>query len=181
MLEDLYAFREDLAMRGVFFCFCGPISQNLVKEIGDILEKKMVREDVKKLTIIRVFSMVVETAQNIIYYSDEKLSEDGDKKKTSLGIITVGHENGRYFVASGNRIMNNKIPNLEKKLTKIRGMGKKELKALFAQKIKEPPEEGSKGAGLGFIDMAKKASRPIDFDFKKIDENSSFFSVKVVI
>jgi len=181
MLEDLYAFREDLAMRGVFFCFCGPVSQNLVKEIGDILEKKLAREEAKKLTIIRVFSMVVETAQNIIYYSDEKFSEDGDNARASLGIIAVGHENGNYFVASGNRIRNNKIPKLERKLTKIQGMNKQELKGLYAKKIKEPPEEGSKGAGLGFIDMARKASRPIEFDFKKIDDRHSFFSVKIVI
>jgi hypothetical protein len=43
------------------------------------------------------------------------------------------------------------------------------------------PPEGSRGAGLGFIDMAKKASKPIEFDFRKLNENFSFFSMKTVI
>jgi hypothetical protein len=41
MLTDLYDFKEDLGKRGIFFCLSGPISQNLVAEIGSTLEQKM--------------------------------------------------------------------------------------------------------------------------------------------
>ncbi len=60
-------------------------------------------------------------------------------------------------------------------------MSKDELKEYYKAQRRKSPEEGSKGAGLGFIDMAKKASEPIEFDFKPIDEKVSFFSLKTVI
>ncbi len=82
---------------------------------------------------------------------------------------------------SGNMIYNHTVPKLREKLVALSEMDKAELKKYYKQCLKEGPGEGSKGAGLGFIEMAKKASRPIEFDFKKIDEKYSFFSVKIVI
>ncbi len=184
MLKDLYAFKEDLSRQGIFFCFSGPISQNLVTEIGSILEQKMNLEKAAKSTVLRVFSMVVEKAQNIIHYSAEKFTENntnGNDDELSLGIIAVGYENEHYYVLSGNMIGNKEVERLREKLTSLRQMDKDELREYYKKQRKQPPDKGSKGAGLGFIDMAKKASKPIEFDFKKVDENVSFFSMKTII
>lgn len=182
MLEGLYSLKEDLTGSGIFFCFSGPISQNLVREIGEILNQKMDSEDAGRTTIIRLFSMVVETGQNIIHYSDEKdQSQKDGGSGTSRGIITIGYENGSYFVVSGNRINNEKVPRLREKLEKLRSMDKKELRQYYLERIKKEPDEGSKGAGLGFIEMARKAGRPIEYHFRKIDDKNSFFSIRVVL
>ncbi|MDM8552501.1 SiaB family protein kinase [Desulfobacterales bacterium HSG2] len=175
MLKDLYEFKKDLGNRGIFFCLSGPISQNLVAEIGSTLEQKMSLEETSKSTVLRVFSTVVENAQNIMRYSDEK------EEKLSLGIIAVGYEGSHYFVLCGNMVENDKIEGLRKKLTKLQTMNKNELKEYYRKQRREGPPKESRGAGLGFIDMAKKASKPIEFDFKKIDEEVSFFSMRTVI
>jgi hypothetical protein len=177
MLTDLYEFKKDLGKRGIFFCLSGPISQNLVAEIGTTLEQKMTLEDTSKSTVLRVFSTVVENAQNIMRYSDEK------EEKLSLGIIAVGYEDNHYFVLCGNMIEKNKVERLRSKLTALQNMDKNELKEYYRkQRRKGPaPIDKSRGAGLGFIDMAKKACQPIEFDFKKVNENFYFFSMKTVI
>ncbi len=185
MLKDLYDFNNRLIERGVFFCFCGPVTQNLVREIGSALEKKMKMLEAKKPTILRVFSMVVETAQNIMYYSAEKDSNEmaggANPNVVGLGVITVGHEAGTYFVISGNMIDNDKVPKLREKLERLKSLKKSELKKLFKEQLKKGPEAGSKGAGVGFIEMAKKSSKPIDFHFQEINERQSFFSIKISI
>jgi hypothetical protein len=176
MLKDLYEFKKDLGRRGIFFCLSGPISQNLVAEIGSTLEQKMSLEETRKSTVLRVFSTVVENAQNIMRYSDEK------EETLSLGIIAVGYEGEHYFVLCGNMVENNKVGRLRENLTKLQKMDKNELKRYYRERRKEGPPETSKGgAGLGFIDMAKKASKPIEFDFKKISDKFHFFSMKTVI
>ncbi|MDM8551247.1 SiaB family protein kinase [Desulfobacterales bacterium HSG2] len=171
MVNYLYALKKNFSRRGIFFSFSGPLSQEVMVEIGSTLKQKMKLEEASKTTVIRVFSMVVENAQNIIYYSAEE----------SHGIITVGSENEHYFVLSGNMVENEKVEGLNKKLTKLRTMNRDELKKYYKKKRKTGPDEGSKGGGLGFIEMARKASRPIEFSFKKINEKFSFFSVKIVI
>ncbi len=37
------------------------------------------------------------------------------------------------------------------------------------------------GAGLGFIDMARKSGNKIRFDFEQINDELSFFSVRMTI
>lgn len=175
MLTDLYDFKEDLAKRGIFFCLSGPISQNLVAEIATTLEQKMNLEETSKSTVLRVFSTVVENAQNIMRYSDEK------EEQLSLGIIAVGYEDSHYFVLCGNVIENTKVDGLRARLSELRDKDKKALKKLYRERLRQGPPKESRGAGLGFIEMAKKASKPIEFDFRKLNENFSFFSMKTVI
>jgi hypothetical protein len=60
-------------------------------------------------------------------------------------------------------------------------MSKDELKALYKEQLRAAPEEGSKGAGLGFMEIARRASKPIEFDFTEIDANYVFFALKATI
>lgn len=184
MLQDLYEFKRSLDKQGVFFCFNGPISQNLVTDIGAILVQQMNVEKASKSTMVRTFSMLVEKAQNIIHYSDEKSSEEKSvegEQDFPHGIIAIGYEDGHYWVLSGNVIESDKVERLRKKLTKLQAMDKDELKKYYREQRRKEPDEESKGAGLGFIEMAKKASRPIEFTFKQIDEHLFFFSLRTVI
>lgn len=186
MLQHLYDLKNELEQQHIFFCYVGPISQNLLADIMGILEQKMSLEQASRTTILRVFSVIVEKVQNIIHYSDEQLGEqisEQDDPEATLrqGIITIGYDQHHYFVLSGNVIANRRVPSLHKKLTKLRNMSKAELKQYYQEQRRKGPEQGSKGAGLGFVEMAKKASQPIDFDFKPIDEHTSFFSLKTII
>ena len=181
---DLYHLKTELNEQGIFFCLSGPVSQKLVTDIGAILDQKMSMENAGKLTVLRVFSLVVEKVQNIIHYSDEKaLAEDAESSEDALsfGLIAVGYHDRHYFVLSGNMIRNDKVNRLREKLHRIQGMSKEELKHAYREQRRKTPEEGSKGAGLGFLEMAKKASKPIEFTFKHLDEQMSFFSIKTTI
>jgi len=170
-VDDLYSLKQDFNKRGIFLSFSGPISQDLVVEIGATLKKKMKLEEAGKTTVLRVFSAFVENAQNILHYSAE----------SNFGIIAVGSERDCYFILCGNSINNERVEPLREKLTKIKSMSKEELKQYYKEQRKKGPDEDSKGGGLGFIEMAKKASRPIEFDFRKINDLHSFFSVRIVI
>ena len=82
---------------------------------------------------------------------------------------------------SGNMIENTQVEQLRDKLTKLGSMTRDELKQHYkAQRRKKPDPEGP-GVGLGLIDMARKASKPIEFAFQRIDDQVSFFSIKAII
>jgi hypothetical protein len=182
MLENLYNFKTELNKQGIFFCFSGPISQELLVEIGDTLKNKMKLEDTNSSTILKVFSMFVEQSQNIIHYSTEKISnKPKETTELSTGIIVVGHDSGHYFVLCGNMVNNDSVKTLREQLTKLQTMNKDELKRYYKEQRRKETPEHSKGAGLGFIELARKAVQPIQFDFQPVDEKSSFFSLKTEI
>lgn len=56
-----------------------------------------------------------------------------------------------------------------------------ELKKLYRATLQQNPNEESKGAGLGIIDIARKSGKPIHYDIQTIDEKHSFFSLKAEI
>jgi len=182
MIDDLYDFRENMIREGIFFCFNGPVSQNILAEIGSALEQRMKLENMNRTTMLRVFSMMMEMAQNIMRYSVEE-SDSGvsDPPDTRMGSIIIGHEDNAYFVLCGNMVYNTEVQKLKDKLERIRGMDRQQLRRYHKEQIRKRLEKGSQGAGLGFIGMAKKASRPIEFNFRKIDAEKSYFSLKTLI
>ena len=185
MIKSLYEYKNDLQNNGIFFSFSGPISQDLIVELGSTLKRKMKFEEANSATILKVFSMVVEQTQNIIRYSAERIpisgEGEGEQKTLSLGIIAVGYEKDRYFVLAGNLIENCHVERIRNNLDYIQTLDRNELKQYYKDQRKKDPEETSKGAGLGFIDMARKSSQALEYDFHKVDEDVSFFSLKTVI
>ena len=73
------------------------------------------------------------------------------------------------------------VASLCEQLTKLQNMSKDELKRYYKEQRRKESREDSKGAGLGFIELARKSVKPIEFDVKPIDEQLSFFALKTII
>jgi len=184
MESILDQINTDSRKHGIFLSICGPLSQDLMVEMGEILKRKMKVDGAEETVIKKVFAILVEINQNIIYYSTEKVkieNSDGNEGEMGCGIITIGYENDHYFLTSGNMIENHQIDGLKERLIKTNGMEKEELDQWYREKRKKGPKPGSRGADLGLIEVARKVSQPLEFDFEKIENDLSFFTLKTVI
>ena len=63
----------------------------------------------------------------------------------------------------------------------IQGLDKKALKALYKQTLRDGPPEGSKGAGIGFVEIALRATKGFEFEFQDSDDENVFFALKATI
>ena len=188
MLAKYYrSFKHDLDQRGIIFSFSGYMSEGILYSLGDALRQKMALEDTNVGTVKKVFSVFVEQAQNIIRYSAEKVSGDriGAEPKRpielSSGMVTIGTENGRFFIVCANVVLAEDEPRLRERLERLQRMDKDEIKAYYKEQLKEAPEEQSRGATIGLIEIARRASEPIEFDFDRINGETFFFCMKVSI
>jgi len=182
MSLNLYQFHEGIKKEGILFCYSGPISQSTVEGIGATLRLNMELEDAGASTAQTVFSVFVEQMQNILNYSAEKLGSIPEtEKELRKGVLVIGHAEDGFFVYCGNRILNGDIEGLRSRIEAIRLLDKDSLKTLYKEKRKADPEAGSKGGGLGLIDMARKAGKPMEYGFTEIDGTFSFFSIKVSV
>lgn len=181
MIENVYQFRESLRREGVVLNFMGPISQDIIEDVVGIIREKMILEGVDLPTIMNVFAVAIEQSQNMIRHSCECVPEGHAQTQFRLGTLIIGYEHNAYFVLSGNMIENTRIDALRERLSHLSSMTQEELKQHYKQQRKHSHLGRSQGAGLGLIEIARKASSPIVFDFQKIDEQRSFFSIKSVI
>ena len=184
MLNTLEQINSDSRSHGIFLSISGPLSQDLMVEMGEILKRKMKEDGAENSVIHDVFAILVELNQNIIHYSAEKVKRlDGIKNlpEAGCGIMSVGYKDGRYFLISGNMIENHKIAEMKNKLTKLNRLTKEELSQWYREQRKMGPDPGSKGAGLGLIDVARKTTQPPEFDFEEIENHLSFFTLKIIV
>ena len=93
----------------------------------------------------------------------------------------IGKNDNEYIITSGNPVTNDTKDKIIDKLEQINKLDKDGLKALYKDIIKTGSISEKGGAGLGFVDMARKSGEKLVYDFKEIDGDSSFFSLQTLI
>ncbi|KIM08121.1 MAG: hypothetical protein KU28_04385 [Sulfurovum sp. PC08-66] len=181
MIDSYYKFQQHLESEGIMFSFVGPVSHNVVEGVGTVLRNKMELEAVSTNVSLKVFSIFVEQIQNVIRYSADRIPQDDFESDISFGMLVVGEKNKQYFLVGGNRVTCEQKERLNDFLDKLATMSKEELKQFYKERRKAQPDEHSKGAGLGFIEMARKSTEPIKYNFEKIDNESYYFTIETVV
>jgi len=176
---NLYDYKQKLQNDGIIFSFSGPMSHEIIEGIGSAIRVKIGEgENGDRKAALKVFAIFVEQVENVINYSVEK---DYEESQLSFGIVVIGKRDEHFFISGGNKIQTEKVAKLEANLSKLVLMNKDELKIYYKEKRKAAKEDDSKGAGIGFIEMARKSTKPIEYSFEKIDEEYSFFTIKISI
>lgn len=180
LAEDMYKFRDYLKDTGIIFCYSGYMTEDILVGIGNAIKQKLTMDDEDTNTSRAVFSIFVEQVQNVIRYSAEK-ETGNDMTELRYGVLTVGRKDDRVFVTCGNIIKNPDRDRLKEHLLSIQQMGTKELKKLWKDTLRGDTPDGSKGAGVGFIDIARRSRQGFEFDFSDVDDTHSFFTLKAYI
>ncbi|PWC32516.1 SiaB family protein kinase [Azospirillum sp. TSO35-2] len=181
MLAQQYAaIKRDLDDKGIVFSFSGYLSEGILYSLGEALREKLTLEDADGPTVRRVFSVFVEQMQNIIRYSAEKVrGRPGGTVELSAGMVTIGMEGGKVFIVCGNTVRNDDVARLRDRLDHLKSLDRDGIKTYYREQLREEPDSGSRGATLGLIEIARRASEPIDYDFDPMDTDRSFFCLKV--
>ena len=83
---------------------------------------------------------------------------------------------------AGNIVEPNDGQSLVEKINDLAAMDKVQLKAAFKKQLREPREENSaSGAGLGLIDISRKASNPISCSLTDAEQGKAFLSILATI
>lgn len=181
--NQVYNLRGDLRSNGIVFAYSGYVTEGVLASVGDALKHKLVSDDINRTAMRSVFAVFVEQTQNIIRYSAEKLDPVTGAEDIELryGILTIGNESGRHTVQAGNLVALEDVPRMKDRLTKLQSMSKDELKSAYKTQLKSEQLPGSKGAGIGLIEIARRATEPIEFDFMDLDDGKVFFALKAII
>ncbi|MBF0460539.1 MAG: hypothetical protein HQL87_04005 [Magnetococcales bacterium] len=182
LARNHYRIRELLHDQGVIFCYSGYMTEAILSGLGQAIKQKLAIEETDANTARGVFSVFVEQMQNIIRYSAEREPDmKPEESVLSYGTLTVGRNADNFFVTCGNKVARGDVSRLQEQLALIGSLDRDGLLALYKQILKGETPEGSRGAGVGFVDIARRASRPIEFDFFDLDTQHAFFSLRATI
>ena len=176
-LERMHRIQDALNDEEVIFCYAGYITEDVLLSVGTTIKQKLEVVRADRSAARAVFAIFVEEAQNVIRYSKAVLGDEEAEEADVLrrGIIAVGKTDGRYYVCCGNLVQRQDVERLESHLSHIKTLDETELKALYKKSLREAPPEGSKGAGVGFVDIARRAKGGFTYLFKDIDSEHAYF------
>lgn len=177
MVYDHYEYYRRLCGQNILFFYFGEISQSLIVELAALLEQRIESAAASR----KVFSFVTEMAQNVIHYASGENDHNQCDPECRFGVLTVGRERDEYFIICGNLVKTADKKRLQRRLEALSDLDTEALKAKYREQRKKGPEPGSKGAGLGFLDMAKKCRGNLAYEFRKVDDRFYFFSVKAIV
>jgi len=152
--------------------------------MGEVVKLQLEIAGVSGPTRRKLFSSFVELSQNIVHYSSDSLQPDnvggGSIREGAVCITTDGE---RHLMMCVNPVATHDVEGLRNKLEPLRSMSVEEIKQAYKVSLRADTPEESKGAGLGFLTMARDASAPLEFAFHpRADEpGTTLFCLKAII
>lgn len=171
--SDLFELYSSGGLEKTILMFKGILTQDILVILAEMLTNNL-STDPRQKTTKKMFSIFVELAQNIHRYSHERILVNG--KDVGAGIVLVNEFKNHYSLISGNIIENHYYEKLKFNIDSLNRMSEEDLKTLRKEKLKQKREQNDKGAGVGLIDIKRKATSDIILKVKKLDEKTSFVS-----
>lgn len=179
ILDYIYGLHKTMLKRHLILIYEGEFTQEVTKSVLAMAERNMDSFGEEPGVKRKVFNVMVECLQNISKHAENY--EPGRYAKNNA-LFMIGKQDTDYLITSGNAVKRVDVPDMKRKIDTINSLDKDGLKKLYKDIITGSEGLSPKGgAGLGFVDMARKSGEPLDFDFEEIDDELSFFSVKITI
>jgi len=180
--------RDDITILGIkpiastnknetFFNYSGSFEHSKILEMGNIIVKKA--EGLFEPKVVKLLYFCSnELMQNIEFYSAQRNSNEIGIGKYS---ITLLESTNVIILISENSIEKTNIDSIQNRIEKYNSLNEDELKAFYKEKLKSEPDENSKGAGIGLIQILRKTKNKIDYILKSENDNLSILQIKIKI
>lgn len=156
-------------------CYKGHFSQEVTKSLLAMTENKLASDGTDTVIKKRIFKIMMGCLQNIC--TGEKPAMQTEPKS----IFMLGKNEKEFFVFSGSVVAAARVEEMKRKLYAINMMDAQNLKRLFCELMMSlSPGEVSESE-ITLIDIARKSGKKLEFEFRAIDSQSAFFSMKTVI
>lgn len=173
-MKYIYDLHQAMLAQNLILVYEGEFTQEITKSVLAMAERNMDSTGEESGIKRKVFNIMVECLQNIVKHSDEA-------EPSQSAIFMIGRQQEEYIIISGNSMKKENVDSLKERLDKINSLDKDGLKNLYKDIIKNTQISEKGGAGLGFVDMARKSGRKLEYDFQDLDEKCSFFCLKATI
>jgi hypothetical protein len=166
---NIYDLFGVMVQNKIILIYQGLFDQQMIKTVMSMTEMKLGREHVDESVKKKVFNIMIEGLQNICKHQHDTTVFSYNP------FLVISHDDDHYHVVTGNLIGARSIHIIKEKLDHINSLNKEQLKELYKTSRLNSVISEVGGAGLGFIDMARKSENKLAYKFYPVGEFQSFF------
>ncbi|HTH55731.1 MAG TPA: SiaB family protein kinase [Cyclobacteriaceae bacterium] len=179
-MNYIYDLHRTMMTQKLILVYEGDFTQETTKSILSMAERNLDSSGEDSGIKRKVFNVMVEALQNIVKHSSEQGLQAGSLISKSA-IFLISKDEKQYCVMTGNPIMKSSVAKLTQNLSDLNSKDKEGLKEMYKEIIKNTQISEKGGAGLGFVDMARKSGEKLEYYFASMDGTHDFFCLKVNI
>lgn len=169
-------YEASLEKDHILIYYKGPFLDVVLASIG---EKISIIIPDNPLLNKKVFSIFIELAQNIAYYSEERENHDEKNKSYGRGTFVISDGEEYYTLTSANMIKKEWAAEVTEKCEKINNLDTEELRKWKRELRTRPMRDGQLGANVGLVDIALKSGSKLDLEITPVDDKYSFFVLSI--
>lgn len=174
-VENIIRRHKLLEKENILLNFIGAFTQDTLVNLLSITEYQLQGTVILKM---KVFNLMVEILQNIVNHADEFVF-NGVTGKHAIFFIKEDPE--MLIFTSGNYIKNTKIDEFRERLERVNNLDEEQLTEVYNETLLNFDNESDENPGLGLLDIKMKSKTPFIYDFYKISDKFSFFTLKIII
>lgn len=166
-----------MTANNIYMIWSGRITSDIGEEVISFNETKLLEDMIDSTVRRRVFSVLVETMENMSKYGVEKQAEE----LYGMPVVILKLEGQDYRLTTGNLIRNEEVPVLKEKIDTINRYNRDDLKDFYRKSLSEQTVESERTGNMGLIDMARKSGAKLGYRFDTINETYSYFNMTIPI
>ncbi|MCV9386444.1 SiaB family protein kinase [Reichenbachiella ulvae] len=176
---DLLKKYKNIYDTNILLMYKGEVTFDLVTSIIETLDGRIGEIESDRLIKKKFYGAATECIQNLYHHMDEVSDENIDTYDSKAGLLMVTARKKFFNIMTGNFIPNDKINGIKAKIDNINTLEKEELKKLYKE-ILYNEEFSDKGtAGLGFVEIARKTGQKLSYEFHKVNDEYSYFTLQI--
>ena len=177
-MKFIYDLYRAIGSQDLVLVYEGDITQETTKSILSMAERSLKASQDDPGIKRKVFNVMVECLQNLVRHNEEVKGQNNAGPKA---LFLVGREANGYSVMSANPVHEQNLAALKEALEKVNRLDKEGLKDLYKDIIQGTKLSEKGGAGLGFVDMARKSGEKLQFEFHELTDGYYLFCLKVTV
>ena len=186
MIDGVLGYYNLIKDNNIIIIYNGPIWSEVVEDIGLTVKKRLEIDDLPLTISQSVFSVFVEQMYNIVHYSVEReqfqAPESGKAYDVASGVFILGAKDKHYYIQCGNKIRNEQSQLIKERIDYLNTLDKPGLRKYYKERMRaEDDNPDSKGAGIGLIEIARRTSGKMEYQFMPLEDGYSFFTLYVTV
>lgn len=174
---NLFELQSRFNAQRIMLCFNGPLSASLIEEIGKALRNYLESQADSATASTDVFAAYIELTQNIRHYN-----ELNQLHESSATVVVARDGQDRYLVCAGNIVLRADGEKMLQRVAELAQLDKAQLRQRYKEQMRQARAPDAKsGAGLGLIDLARKATAPIAASLQDAGTERAFLSFMITI
>lgn len=133
-----------------------------------------------KQIVRKIYRVLVECIENINKHGFS-FKRDNAEANSIYGYVVLAVDDNQYTIYVGNFISNDEIYSIKSTFDTIVELEREELRDAYNQKLHHTELSPKQGMGIGIIDIALMAKKPIKYITKPFNDDVSFFALEIII